>query len=380
MTGFNIPNLNDAEIGEEINPLAYNPADYASIDDVVSRIIASDDRIEIKCEDLSVNGTVIQDEMNTYLSTKAVSNSALKEALKTPQHYYFYMNEPKPKKKEDHFDLGTHMHMALLEPDLFKKLVVEPKANMTTHEGMKTLIDFWEAREQTNILMRNEAKDFVIQESLDMEKLPGKKAYYEKLKSLSRKQSVDEEHYNIIRWVSGRFDQYGGGILRKLFKGALTEVSMYGTDPETGIKVKIRPDAIQLEENIGANTIISVKTTKANTKGKFELDCASYGYHVGEGMYQKVASDITGRKFNCTIMVMLQTVPPYLPAVFFWHPEDLEAGKYQYQQGMLAIEKCMETGLYPGFDAYSEAGHYGIIPMALPTWIQKEIDPIDVEF
>ena len=372
-----LPDLENATLGEELNPLAYDVDDYPPIEDMLARVNASDDRIEINCEELSVNGTVVQDDMNVYLGTKAVSNSALKEALKSPLHYHFYMNDRTEKKDKSHFELGTFAHMAFLEPERFDLCVEEPDASLSSKDGVNTLIEFWKGL--SNIVQLNDAKTWVKQEGYDMDKIDGLKAYYRKLKALNKHMAVSESDAIIIKWLKRHYDTYGGGILRKIFKGAKAEVSMYGTDPETGLKVKIRPDAINIEENIGVNAIISVKTTRASTKGKFEMDCASYGYHIGEGMYQKVASQITGRNFNVTIMVMLQTEAPYLPAVYWWSPEDLHLGKLKYDLGMITIAEAMERGIYPGFDAYAESGHQGIIQMHLPSWIQRDLDPVDLE-
>lgn len=372
------PDLENATVGQEVNPLVFDPREYPESHEMLSRILNSDDRIEIKCEDLSVNGTVVKDEMETYLKTKAVSNSALKEALKTPLHYYVYCNDETPKKPKEHFELGTFIHMAFLEPELFDRCVVGPEdAPMNDLEGVQKWVDFYEAN--TNITRKIQAREAVKLLDLDIEKMKGKKAYIKELKKLSKITCVDADHAQIIKLVKRHYYTYGGGIIPKILKGAMFEASMYGTDPESGLPVKIRPDAINVEENIGVNAIISFKSTRSQTKGKFEMDCANQGYHIGEGMYQKVASHITGRKFNCTIMIMIQTVAPFLPAVFWWNPDDLHLGKLKYDMGMQCISDAMEKGIYPGFDVHAESGNYGIIDMKLPEWIQRDVDPVELE-
>lgn len=374
MRGFD---LNEVVVGEELNPLAFDLAEYADINDMLSRINASDDRVKIDVDALSVHGRLVEEPMEKYLATKAISSSALKEALKSPQHYWFYMNDRTEKASKKHFELGTFAHMAFLEPELFDLVIVEPEAPLNTNAGVQQHVDFWEAK--TNRFMRASAETEVEMLGLDMSKIEGKREYIKQLKAQSKYKSVDDAHYQVIKWLKRNYTTYGGGILPKIFAGAKAEVSFYGVDGDTGLDVKIRPDAFNIEENIGVNAIISVKTTKAATKGKFELDCAAYAYHVSEGMYLKVASEITGRQFNATIMVMLQTEPPYLLAVFWWSPHDLHAGKMRYEHGMQTIKDAYDKKLFPGFDAYAEAGHYGIIQMELPTWIQKEVDPMDLE-
>jgi hypothetical protein len=189
---------------------------------------------------------------------------------------------------------------------------------------------------------------------------------------------IEEDHKIIIDVLKSHYNNYGGGIIPLLLKGAEYETSFYGKDPTSGMSVKVRPDAFNTEENIGVNAIISMKTTSADNIGKFMYDAAKFKYELSEGMYQKVVSEITGRKFNATIMIMLQTVPPFLPAVFYWDADDLQNGKYKYDYAMSIVAECNEKRLYPGYDALAEDGNYGIINMHLPEWSLKEVHPVDI--
>lgn len=375
---MDLPNLAGAEVGqEELNPLAFNPDDYADISQIIERVLSSDERQRIDLTELSKNGTCIQDPMSDYLAAKKISGSAVKEALKTPLHYYYYIHQELPKKPKEAFDLGTFCHLAFLEPEKFDKVVVEPNHSLTSGDGVSELIKFWE--QHTKISLQEKIKSELSSLSVDLTSFKGKKEYYRVLVDRSGIEIVDETHATIIRLIKNQYYRYGGGIIPMLLKGSLSEVSMYGKDPETGLDVKIRPDSIQIEENIGANAIISFKTTRADNLQKFFYDCAAYKYELSEGMYQKVATSVTGRKFNCTIMVMLQTVPPYLPAVLFWDAEDLQVGKHKYDMAMQTILETREKGVYPGFDSFAESGNCGIIPMKLPQWISKDLLPIDID-
>ncbi|MEG2613297.1 MAG: PD-(D/E)XK nuclease-like domain-containing protein, partial [Alistipes sp.] len=142
-----------------------------------------------------------------------------------------------------------------------------------------------------------------------------------------------------------------------------------------GLPVKIRPDAILLEENFGFNAIISFKTTSATSVETFLRDCAKYQYELSEGMYLKVASEVTGRKFTATLMVMIQTVIPFQVAVLFWDAEDLQVGKYKYAQALDIVKQCKDTNSWLGFDAKAEEGAHGIIQSKLPDYIKLELLP-----
>ena len=114
-----------------------------------------------------------------------------------------------------------------------------------------------------------------------------------------------------------------------------------------GLNVRVRPDYFNVEENIGVNAVISFKTTRADDLGKFYYDCAKLKYELSEGMYQEVMSSVTGRNFNVTIMIMLQTVEPYDVAVLFWSPDDLANGKYKYRYALSIVKDCFDKKWFP---------------------------------
>lgn len=323
---------------------------------------------------LSVNGRVLQDKITTYLKRKGISSSLLKEAEKTLLHYYCAKNEKIPKKEEKHFELGTFAHMAFLEPKKFKKVVVEPKASRASRAGVLRLIEFYTyaAAGIDESVLRF---DF---EELDNYTIEELKARLNKLESHCTHTVVKEDHKIIIDLIRRHYYSYGGGIIPRLLKGAMSEVSMYGIDESTGLNVKIRPDALQFKENIGVDAVVSFKTTSAKSLKKFIYDVAAFNYQLSEGMYQKVTSDVTGRKFNTTIMIVLQTVAPYLPAVFLWSNKDIEVGKYKYHSALESIKIATDANKYPGFDSFAESGNRGIIEMVLPDWTKKELHPVNV--
>lgn len=385
---FNI--LNNAEVGCELNNLAYNPDDYPSVDEVVEGILINShkDPVTIDPKDLSVNGRVVADKMERYLASPYLSSSSLKEVIKNPAAFYFYVNDKNNfiEKPKPHLELGTFCHSAFLEPKLFDKVVVEPEANKASLGGVNTLIHFWEqliwdkytykgvAEKKINQAMTN-CESF----GADISKMNGQKVYLDCLKEISEFTAIQPNHKIIIDLVKRHYYNYGGGIIPMLLKGAQVEHSFYGKDDQTGLKVKVRPDAFNTEENIGVNAVISFKTTSAADMGKFIYDSAKFKYELSEGHYQNVMSNVTGRAFNVTIMVVLQTVAPYLPAVFIWDAEDLSNGKYKARYALDTIKDCQDKGLYPGFESLAEAGHYGIIQMKQPSWAEKILAPVDLE-
>lgn len=270
-----------------------------------------------------------------------------------------------------HIRLGTFCHMAFLQPDLFGKVRVEPKLGRNTTKGMIGLIEwYWE---QLGIAPEYDLRGMKMPELtrtlLDLE---GRFAD-------AGLQRVTEEDATKIDIIRKTFKTYGGGILPELLRLADAETSFYGVDPNTGLKVKIRPDAMLLEENVGANIIVSFKTTSSDTIEGFARDAARYKYDLSEGMYLDVASHITGRQFVGTIMVVLQTVEPWQVFVLWWSPEDLESGKYKYRQAMEVIAQCREKRSFPGYDARAEQGAHGIIQFDLPKYARLALPEQNID-
>ena len=267
----------------------------------------------------------------------------------------------------DHFELGSFAHMAILEPARFERVIVEPKANRGQIAGVCALIEFYSdllTIPQTAIF--KDMKLTELRELLDgLESEAAARGYT----------AIPADYAAIIRAMKVSFTTYGGGILPQMMRFVKTETSMYGRDAATGLKVKIRPDGLLLEEDFGMNAILSVKTTSATSVEAFMRDCAKFRYELAEGMYLKVASDITGRRFTGTVMIMAQTVMPYQVAVLYWDAEDLQIGKYKYAQALDIVAQCRAANHWPGFDAKAEAGAYGIIQAKLPGYIKAELLP-----
>lgn len=371
MTDFD---LNSMVEGEELNPSAYNPDDYPTKEEVLDFIALNSHNlpVNIDLKSLSRNGVVKRDSMDMYLQSRHISSSNLKNALKTPRSFYYDWERVFEEKEKPCFQLGTFAHMAFLEPTLFKMVQVEPHVNRSSKEGVIALINFYK---KLNGLKTPhlDPKDYKMDE---LKKMADGLLFLCQDKGYS---FISEEMSMIIKALERNYYWYGGGVIPQLLKGAYSEVSFYGKDEETGLDVRVRPDYFNIEENIGVNAVISFKTTRADDLGKFYYDCAKLKYELSEGMYQEVMSSVTGRNFNVTIMIMLQTVEPYDVAVLFWSPDDLANGKYKYHYALSIVKDCFDKKWFPGYDAKAEDGARGIIDMQLPDWSKKMLHPVAID-
>ena len=365
--------LSEAQAAGEMGvpELHFDRSGYTDLNELIFSLSSLPDKPEGKkasCKSLSVNGRVVQDRMEKYLAAPGESSSALKEVLKSPRHYLIYKNEDLKPKDESHFTLGTFIHSAFLEPSKFSKVKVLPsEGNRSSKAGLVTLIKYyWD-------LLCIPPDSFLTEMSMaDM-----KEVLFD-LETAAKRQGytfIDADMAQIVKIVQFSYRTYGNGIIPRLIANGRTEVSMYGRDAGTGQKVKIRPDCILLEEQVGANIILSVKTTSATSIDGFMRDAAKFRYELAEGMYLQVASEITGRRFTGTLMLIAQTVIPFQCALLWLDAEDLECGKYKYQQAVDIVRQCKERDEWPGFEAYAEDGASGIIQVRFPSYIKNELKP-----
>lgn len=372
--------------------------EYATPDQIASFLSTIDKAQHIYTKILNRNGIAVQESMSRYLSSKEYINSgALKEAQKSPLHLFYEVESGWREKLEayekskNYFVLGEFIHQAILEPTKFSRVVVEPAYKLNTKDGVLSMIAFWEDKitslgsidkEGLKISYKDaieSMKGSIEVSGLGLDKIDGLRAYYALLKSSSGFEAITESDKLMIDIIYSNYKRYGDGLFFDLLKHSKREISLYYNDPIYGVKQRIRPDAMQFEENIGANTIISVKSTRTESIGHFTYQSAKLNYELTEGMYCDVASAVTGRDFTGVITIMVQTVAPYGVAALVWDGEDIEIGKYKYRQALQTVAECREKGLYPGYDAFAESGNRGLIAMKQPQWNAKELHPVDVD-
>lgn len=390
--GLNFQSLSSfSEVGNVMKSIDYTRPlnEYATPDQIASFLSTRENAVHIYSDSLRRNGFVIKEDMSKYLAAKDYINSgALKEAIKSPLHLFYQLNSGWKdqlevyEKTKSYFVLGEFIHQAILEPRKFERVVIEPGYKLNTKDGVKSLIAFWEDKlyeaEEDEVPTSEEVKETIIKAGFDLDKMDGLRQYYAALKASSGFSSVSETDKLIIDIVYFNYRRYGDGLFPELLKRSKRETSIYYEDPVYNLRQRIRPDAMQFEENIGANTIISVKSTRAESIGHFTYQSAKLNYELSEGMYCEIASAVTRRDFNCVITIMVQTIPPYGVAALVWDGEDIEIGKYKYHQALQTVSDCLETGKYPGYDAYAEAGNRGLIAMKQPEWNTKELHPVDI--
>ena len=117
---------------------------------------------------------------------------------------------------------------------------------------------------------------------------------------------------------------------------SLREVSIWATDPITGLLLKIRPDLIH------NGVIFDLKTTLSPHPRAFIHSVYDYKYHVQSAYYQYVAG-LIGMKLDNFIFFAVGNKPPYLTAIYDLNEELLQEGEMFFRNSLLVYKNYLES-------------------------------------
>jgi hypothetical protein len=156
-------------------------------------------------------------------------------------------------------------------------------------------------------------------------------------------------------------------LARKLLEvPGQSEVSIVTTDPETGCPVRARFDRLPYPGE-GLTKALDVKTTAGSASAEsFARAAFEYGYYIQRSWYLDCLKWATGDEAEMLFLV-IETEPPYLPAVHQMDPVFVEMGD---TAARYAREKFLE---------YTAANHWPGHPeeaglITPPTWAAIQHD------
>lgn len=248
-----------------------------------------------------------------YHQHPAVGSSSLKHMLKSPAHYNYNLKNPVVATPA--MLLGSAIHEAILEPNLFEaNVVVMPKFE---GKGSVALKDAW--------LMQNHGKRILKQDDFDMIQ-------------------------NIVQAVKMN------KLASQLLSTGAAEESYFWQDPDTGIVCKCRPDYLR-EKHI----LVDVKSTIDASMDGFPTQIARHKYHLQAAYYLDGVTAATGQSFDQFIILAVEKEPPYAMSVHLMDSGTIDAGRLLYKRALARIKECREKNFWPAYDEK-------ILTASLPAW------------
>lgn len=253
---------------------------------------------------------VTKDSNDIYHSHKSISSSGLKTIVNEGLDYY--LNGPKFTETAA-MKLGTAIHTAILEPELYDDLYYEMPfiENGRTKEG---------------IALKKEALE----------------------KSEGRIMLKHDEHIKVKEILKRYNDNSKMSNLAKHFCRGDVELSHYLK--LDGIDVRVRPDVINREKNF----ITDVKSCQNSNPKAFKYDIIKRKYHVQAAFYMDCLG-ITDFRFVCCM-----TNAPYAVTVIKLEDHHIDEGRMLYKTALNKWRDYLEKGIISGpiWNDLAEDGSY----------------------
>jgi hypothetical protein len=247
---------------------------------------------------------------DVYRSHPAVSQSELKEILRSPAHYLHKKNNPTPSSSAMEF--GTMFHTLLLEPQNFN-VPLAP-------EGVKRNKDGAVAKKQEG---------------------------YEDWWS----DALHEDTYlRLIDMVNAVKAHPEFALIEK----GLIEQSVFWECE--GVLLKARPDII----NVNAGYVLDIKTTALDAREhSFKSSNRKYNYAFQAYTYMQAYKAVTGKDCYSFYFMVVESLPPH--GVMLYEIINNDDGSDFYTQGKMEFEnalrdynQCKSMNAYPSYPYYPD--------------------------
>ena len=303
-------------------------------------------------------GTEVRFHQPDYIYRKAdaVSQSELKEVLRSPAHWLArYGPEAEPTFPSNAMIIGTALHAKVLEPEIFDKEFVD----RSSKPKELTIGQLKEELDSAGIEYKKTAKKPELEALL-----------YPDGKPVDKRTSLAPEDFKMVcgmadalrtHPVAGNWFDPG----RKNYRKA-NEVSMYAT--AMGMDVKGRLD--RLEKTEDGWMILDLKTTDDASPEVFQKKAFNMGYHIQAAFYSDLVRWVFGPDEKVTFMFCaIERKAPHGIGLYRASEPMIELGRQKYTEAIRTLRYCKETGVFGGYSPEPQE-------LNLPGWVKT--GPVDL--
>ena len=270
-----------------------------------------------------------------HADLSSTSSSSLKEITVSP---YTYLSGLKDKqnglKREETKPMrfGTLCHMAILEPEKFRKrFVMSPKFDLRTTKGKEGKAIF------------------------DLELPAGAIVMNE------------DEYDNLMGVIEAVLNHKEA---RHIFTEGVTERSGYFRDPITGILQRIRPDFMSTSSDL--NMFIDFKTARDSSYRGFQSQIWALRYDLQLAMYREGIKQITGSYPQITGWIAVENTRPNEIAIYPFDKDHLDTAMLWYRYCLDKLAECIKSKNFHQRQVSNES-------MVLPDYaVRTEIPTLEV--
>lgn len=255
-----------------------------------------------------------------YLKIRAVNHSTLKTVRRSAKQYKYHLTAPATESASKL--LGTAVHMALFEPELFRQRIMSPPINPATGKAFG-----FDTKAYQECLKKNPGKLVVSDEDLD------------------RINSMVEEIMS-------------NPTAAPLFKEpGVSEEVMIWRDKGLGVLCKARVD-----RRVLGICRLDLKTSEDISEDGFGKSVVDYGYHTAEAFYLRGVRALCLAETD-QVLIAVQNEPAY-DCVVYGIPEELRViGDKLVTEWVAKVAACQKRDEWPGVQQEP-----GVIPIKAPAW------------
>lgn len=279
-----------------------------------------------------LKGVVHELDEATYHAHPALSYSTGKHYLRSPAHYLHALNNRKERKE---FDFGHAVHGLVLGTGM--GIVEIPESVLATNGAVSTTA----------------AKEFIAVARADG-KVPLKTDVFEKVQACAGAVLMNSEARELLE-VEGE-----------------PEVSLFATDPETGVEIRGRVDYLPAESSLERTRPIDLKTTINATPRKIVRAIVDFDYDLQAAMYRRLVHLTRGDEVGPMVQIYVETEAPYGVQVIELADEGwIRGGDLKLETILARHAECVEAGAWPGYEAETNI-------LAPPIWYLNDLDMEDM--
>jgi len=283
-----------------------------------------------------------------HANTSHISATSIKQAKVSLKQYNWFRSGKMPRTQALHLDFGNAFELALLDKVGF------------TNEVAIMQDEYW-------IALANEER---TKDGKEPYKSPKQSARYQAELSKFLEQNngrymipqKGEQSYEAIEYMLESC--YSDETIKKLISGTEYQLSLFWTDPQTGVNLKTRPDICKRKKNV----VVNLKTANDASPKAFSKDLVSYDYPLQacveiSGCLETGLMDDVDNYF----WLVVEKNPPYNAVIYEFDKADIKVCMDEYDYLIHQIAEANTKNEWPGYQAKADNVH-GILQAKIPTY------------
>lgn len=240
---------------------------------------------------------------SNYHSDKAIGSTGLKRILVSPAHFKY----PNPFNATRAKEIGTAIHCRILESDRWDKDYKVAECDVRTSAIYK---DICKTHPKERVLTSTE---------------------YENVRGMQQG-VLRNRHCRELIEAPGRY-----------------ELSLFTTDPITGVNVKVRYDKLT-----DSGMPVDLKKCQKAGRDDFSRTINNYGYHISAAFYMDAWFWQFGEELDVMRWISVEEQSPHSAMRWKPDPDMMMIGRAMYREALDLYAQCLDRDEWPSYDDEEE--------------------------